>query len=182
MNALGACGRPAWVGFRSGLVEPVIIQAPFPNIAGHVFDPKRTCAEWKGADRRAFRITVIDIAIAPGEDGVFVREVGEIAAALIISPRKFALIVSFGGVLPFRFGRQSILAAFVSTQPLTEFHGVEITDVNDRVTIARAGGALRLVCPIELFVLGVRSQATRNVKPADSHVMEWPLVRPSFLN
>ena len=60
----------------------VIIQAPFPDVAGHVLDPERARAERERAHRRTFRMTVIDFAVAPGENGVAVGEVSEIAAAV----------------------------------------------------------------------------------------------------
>src|SRR6202040_406048 len=112
MHPLGAAGRSARVHCRPRSIKLVIIETPFPDVSRHVFDPERTGTERKCADRRTFRITVGDVAAGPGKNGVAVGEVSEIAAAVIISPRKFAPIISFGGVLPFCFGRQTIFSPF----------------------------------------------------------------------
>ena len=108
MHPLGAGGRSARVHFRPRPIKLVIIETPFPDVSRHVFDPKWTGTERKCADWRTFRITVVDVAVTPGKDGIPVSEVREIAAAVIISPWKFASIISLGGVLPFGFGRQAI--------------------------------------------------------------------------
>src|SRR5262249_2574517 len=97
--------------FRPRTIERIIIETPFPNIPGHVFEAEWAGTERKRADRRAFRITVIDLRIAPGENGVLVGEIREIATAIMISPRVFALIVAFGGAFPFRLGRDAVIAA-----------------------------------------------------------------------
>src|SRR5207302_5229345 len=114
MNALDSGGRTAWICFRAWAIKFVIIETPFPNIPGHVFNSERTRAERKRADRRTFGITIVDLAIAPRENGILVGEVREVAAAVVISPRIFALIVSFSGIFPFRFGRQPVFATFAS--------------------------------------------------------------------
>src|SRR5438445_399670 len=134
MNALGAGRRSARIRLRARPIELVIIKAPFPHVPRHVLDSERTGAERKRADRRTFRIAVVDFAIAPGKDGVAVREVREVAATVIISPRELSIINPFGGVFPFRFSRQAIFAPFAGAKPLTELPGIEITDVNDRVS------------------------------------------------
>src|SRR6266566_9001115 len=104
MHSLGAGSRSARVRFRSRPIKVVIIETPFPDISGHVFDSKWTGAKRERTDRRTFRITVIDFAIAPGKNSVSIGKIREIAAAVIISPREFALVISFGRVLTFRFG------------------------------------------------------------------------------
>src|SRR5207302_4723501 len=114
MNALGSSGWAARICFRSWPVKLVVIETPFPNVSGHVFDSERTGAERKRANGRTFGITIVDLAVAPGENGILVGEVREIAAAVVISPRIFALIVSFSGIFPFRFGRQPVFATFAS--------------------------------------------------------------------
>src|SRR5438477_12168042 len=111
MHALAAGGRSARVRFRSRPIKLVIIETPFPDISGHVFDSKRTSAKWERTDRRTFRITVIDFAIAPGKNGVAVGKIREIAAPVIISRRELPLATAFGRVLPFRVGWQTIVSA-----------------------------------------------------------------------
>ena len=176
MHALAAGGRSARVRFRSRPIKLVIIETPFPDISGHVFDSKRTSAKWERTDRRTFRITVIDFAIAPGKNGVAVGKIREIAAAVIISPREFALVISFGRVLPFRFGGQTIFSAFARAQPLAKFHGIEITHVNDGMAIPRTGSPLGLVSTIELLVLGVSDRASRDIKAAQSNMRKRTLI------
>src|SRR5438270_11598820 len=110
MDPLVATGGSARICFGSATVWFVIVHAPFPDVPGHVFDSKGAGAEWKCTDRRTFRIAVINLPIAPGKYGVAISEIGQVAAALVIPPWKFAVVVAFGSVLPFRFGRQSILA------------------------------------------------------------------------
>jgi hypothetical protein len=66
MNALGAAGRPARIHFRPRSIDLVIIETPFPDIARHVFNSKRTGSERKCADGRTFGIAIVNIAIAPG--------------------------------------------------------------------------------------------------------------------
>src|SRR4029077_16369024 len=122
MHALGPGRRSARIHFRSRPIELVIIETPFPDISRHVFNSKRTGPERKYADWRTFRITIVDLTIAPGKNGVAISEIGEIAAAVVISPWKFAFVVSFGGVFPFRFGREAIFPALACAQPLTKFH------------------------------------------------------------
>src|SRR5437773_10965493 len=102
MHSLGAGGRPARVRFRSRPIKLVIIETPFLDISDHVFDSKWTGAKRERTNRRTVRITVIDFAIAPGKKGVAIRKIGEIAAAVIISPREFALVLSFGRLVPIR--------------------------------------------------------------------------------
>src|SRR5206468_9070569 len=104
MHSLGAGGRPARVRFRSRPIKLVIIETPFPDISGHVFDSKWTGAKRERTDRRTFRITVPDSAIAPGKNGLAIRKIGDIAASVIISQREFALAFSLARVLPFSFG------------------------------------------------------------------------------
>src|SRR5438132_11222608 len=123
MHALAAGGRSARVRFRSRPIKLVIIETPFPDISGHVFDSKWTGAKRERADRRTFRITVIDFAIPPGKNGLAVGNIREIAAAVIISPREFALVMSFGRVLPFRLRGQTKFHAVARAQPLAPFHG-----------------------------------------------------------
>src|SRR5437773_25783 len=180
MHSLGAGGRPARVRFRSRPIKLVIIETPFPDVSGHVFDSKRTSAKWERTDRRTFRITVIDFAIAPGKNGVAVGKIREIAAAVIISPREFALVISFGRVLPFRFGGQTIFSAFARAQPLAKFHGIEITHVNDGMAIPRAGSPLGLVSTIELLVLGVGDQASRDIKAARGNMRKGRSIGGAF--
>src|SRR5438876_7565166 len=176
MHALAAGGRSARVRFRPRPIKLVIIETPFPDISGHVFDSKWTGAKRERTDRRTFRITVIDFAIAPGKNGVAIRKIGEIAAAVIISPREFALVFSFGRVLPFRFGGQTIFSAFARAQPLAKFHGIEITHVHDGMAIPRAGSPLGLVRTIELLVLGVGDQASRDIKAALGNMRKRTLI------
>ena len=112
MNALGAAGRPARIHFRPRSIDLVIIETPFPDITRHVFNSKRTGSERKCADGRTFGIAIVDIAITPGKNSVAIGEISEIAAAVIISPWKFAAVVAFGSVFPFRFCQQPIFSAF----------------------------------------------------------------------
>src|SRR5260370_15101324 len=181
MHSLGAGGRPARVRFRSRPIKLVIIETPFPDISGHVFDSKWTGAKRERTDRRTFRITVIDFAIAPRKNGVTVGKIREIAAAVIISPREFALVISFGRVLPFRFGGQTIFSVFAGAQPLAKFHGIEITHVNDGMAIPRARSAFGLMRAIELFVFGICDQASRDIKTAERDLTKWSLIWPSAL-
>src|SRR5260370_21325321 len=173
MHALAAGSRSARVRFRRRPIRLVIIETPFPDVSGHVFDPKWTGAKRERADRRTFRITVIDFAVAPGKNGMAIGKIREIAAAVIISPRKFALVISFGGVLPFRFGGQTIFSAFARAQPLAKFHGIEITHVNDRMAIPRARSAFGPMRAIELFVFGICDHASRHIKTADRDPTTW---------
>src|SRR5438477_11855850 len=121
MHSLGAGSRSARVRFRSRPIKLVIIETPFPDISGHVFDSKWTGAKRERTDRRTFRISVSDFAIAPGKYGVAVGKIREIAAAVIISPWEFVLVISFGRVLPFRFTGQAIFSVVVCTQRLAKF-------------------------------------------------------------
>ena len=59
----------------------MIIEAPFPNVAGHVFHAEWTRSKRKRPDRRTFRITIVDLTIAPGENGVPIGKIRQIAAA-----------------------------------------------------------------------------------------------------
>src|SRR5438105_11582107 len=181
MNALGAGRGSARIRFRPGPIELVIVEAPFPDISRHVFNSKGTGPKRKCADGRAFRVAIVDVAIAPGKNGVAIGEIGEIAAAVIVSPWKFSIVDSFGGVFPFRFRRQTIFAAFACAQPLTKFHGIEIADVNDWMAIARPGCALGPVRAIKLLVISIRDQTARDVKAAQRDLTEWALVRRGVL-
>src|SRR5260370_35805331 len=167
MHALAAGSRSARVRFRRRPIRLVIIETPFTDISGHVFDPKWTGAKRECTDRRTFRITVIDFAVAPGENGVAIGKIREVASAVIISPREFALVISFGRVLPFRFGGQTIFSALARAQPLAKSHGIEITHVNYGMAIPRARSAFGLVRAIELFVFGIWDQAWRHIKTAE---------------
>ncbi len=79
--------------------------APFPDVPGHVFDPKRTGAKGKSADGRAFRIAVVDLAVAPGEDGIAVGEIRQVAPMFVIAPGISPSVGSTRGIFPFGFGR-----------------------------------------------------------------------------
>src|SRR5439155_11291447 len=46
-----AGGWAAWIDLWYRCVCAVVIEAPFPDVAGHVFNPKGAGAKWKGADR-----------------------------------------------------------------------------------------------------------------------------------
>src|SRR5262249_48367115 len=105
IHPLGSASRATGIGFWAGTIQLVIIETPFPDVSGHVFDSKWTGAEREDAHGRTFRVAAINLVIAPGEYGVAISKVREVAAAVIISPRIFPIIVSFGGVLPFCFGR-----------------------------------------------------------------------------
>src|SRR5438105_14009520 len=109
MHALAAGGRSARVRFRSRSIKLVIIETPFPDISGHVFDSKWTGAKRERTDRRTFRITVIDSATAPGKTGVAVGQIRGTTADVIISRRELALAICFGRVLPFGFGGKTIV-------------------------------------------------------------------------
>src|SRR5882724_5253120 len=176
MHSLGPGGRPARVGFRSRPIKLVIIKTPFPDISGHVFDSKWTGAKRERTHRRTFRITIIDFAIAPGENGVAIGKIGEVAAAVIIPPREFAMVFSFGRVLPFRFGGQTIFSTFARALPLKQKTAYEITHVDDGMAVPRAGSPLGLVRTIELLVLGVGDQASRDIKAAQGNMRKRTLI------
>src|SRR5438445_11672053 len=101
MHALAAGGRSARVRFRSRSIKLVIIETPFPDISGHVFDSKWTSAKRESTDRQTFRITVIELAIAPGKNGVAVAKTRHITAPVIIHPWKFARVISYDRVLSY---------------------------------------------------------------------------------
>src|SRR5436853_3621682 len=107
-DSLRAGGRPVRIHFRYPTIRLKKVIAPFPNVPGHILDPKRARAEWKRADRRAFRIPVVDVAIAPGEDGVPVGEIREVATMFVVAPRIAPAIGAASGVFPFRFCRQAV--------------------------------------------------------------------------
>src|SRR5436853_155277 len=78
--------------YRDNPVRLEIVEAPFPDVSGHVFDPERTRAEWESPHRRTFLIPVIDLAIAPGKNRIAVGEIRQVAAMFVISPRVTAPI------------------------------------------------------------------------------------------
>ena len=121
---------------------------------------ERASAERKCAHRRTFRISVVDIAITPGKDRVSVGKIGQIAAPIVISPRIFPAIGAARGVFPFRFGRQTVFPPFARAEPLAKFNRVQTADVNDRMTVARAGGAFARMagsnCSYCALVMGCR--------------------------
>src|SRR6202030_2089821 len=118
IDSLGTDRRPARINLGARTIRLIIIEAPFPDISGHVFDSKRTSAEWKSADRRTFGVTAIYFVIAPGENGVFVGEVRKVAAAVLISPRKFSAVAALRSVFPLGFSRQSVLATLARAEPI----------------------------------------------------------------
>src|SRR5204863_624825 len=65
IHSLHARSRTTRVLFRRTCVGMGEIEAPFPDIAGHIFDGEETCAARKGADRRRYWVSVIDPHIAP---------------------------------------------------------------------------------------------------------------------
>src|SRR5437868_14991243 len=89
---------------RHPAIRLIIVMAPFPDIATHVFDPKRTRAQREAPYGRTFRKTVVDLAVAPRKHGVSVGEIPKIAAAIVITPRVLSAILATRCVLPFRFG------------------------------------------------------------------------------
>src|SRR5436853_7922334 len=115
MHALAAGGRSARVRFRSRPIKLVIIETPFPDISGHVLDSKWTGAKRERTDRRTFRITVIDFAITLGKNGGAVGKIREIAAAVIIRPREYELVISVGRLLPFHLGVRTTFSVFSRT-------------------------------------------------------------------
>jgi len=91
-------------------------------------------------------------------------------------------IISFGRVLPFRFGGQTIFSAFARAQPLAKFHGIEDNSRNDGMAIPRAGSPLGLVSTIELLVLGVGDQASRDIKAAQGNMRKRTLIWRGLLS
>src|SRR5450432_183775 len=131
------------------------IEAPFPHVPRHVFDPEWTRANREGTDRRTLRKTIIDLAIAPGENGVAIGEIRQVAAPFLIAPRIFAPIAAARRVFPFRLGRQSITPPLARAEPLAKLNRVAAAHVNDRVPLVRAGCALAGVARIKHFVLRI---------------------------
>src|ERR1700719_2655947 len=176
MNSLGADRGPPRIDLGARTIRLIIIETPFPHVSGHVFDSKRTGAERKRTDRRTLRVTAIDFMIAPGENGVFIREVCEVAAVLLVSPGEPSAVIAFRGVFPFGFGRQSILATFAGAQPIAELDRVQAADVDDWVFFARSSSVLAGVTTIELLIVRVGNQITRNIKPAHRDMRARPFV------
>src|SRR5438477_10578012 len=118
INAFGCAGRSMWIGFGRCLVLLQDIAAPLPDISRHIFDPKRAGSSGKRTHRRTLRITIVNLAIAPGEGSVFVGEIGEITALIEVAPRVSPPVTPFGAIFPFRFRRQPIFSALTGTKPL----------------------------------------------------------------
>ncbi len=106
-------------------------------------------SERKCAHRRAFRIAIVDLTVAPGENGVAIREIREVAAVLVIPPRVFAPVQAPRRVLPLGFSREPISFPLPSGQRLAVFDCLQAVDVDDRMTIASAGRALAALGGIE---------------------------------
>src|SRR5207253_7465102 len=96
-------------------------------------------------NRRTLRVTIVDLPIAPGEGGIFVGEIGEIAALIEIAPGISASIAPLGGVFPFRFRRQPIFSALTGAKPLAKLHRVQTADINNGMTIPGCRRAFALV-------------------------------------
>ena len=59
-------------------------------------------------------IAVVDFTIAPGEDGVFVREISPGRRDLRVPPRILSAVIAARGIFPFRFRGQPIFFALTS--------------------------------------------------------------------
>src|SRR4051794_4230076 len=87
IDALGPGSCAPGIYFHGPAISLKEIQTPFPDIAGHVFETERTGAQRKSAHRRSLGIAVVNLVIAPGKDRVPVGKIGQIAAAVVITPR-----------------------------------------------------------------------------------------------
>src|SRR2546423_2718591 len=166
IHSLDAGSRTARVLFRRTGVSMCKIEAPFPDVAGHIFDGEEARAARKGADGRCYRVSVVHPRIAPGERGTGIGEIRELAATGIIAPRVFSAVGPASGELPFGFGRQAIGPAILLAEPLTEFHCFETRDIDHGMIGPGAIHSFRLVSRIELLELRVRNRMLRDVKTA----------------
>jgi hypothetical protein len=89
MNALGSRRSARANSLSARSIELVIIKTPFPDIARHVFNSKRTGSERKCADGRTFGIAIVDIAIAPGKTVLRSAKLARSPQALLAVARHF---------------------------------------------------------------------------------------------
>src|SRR4051812_26825854 len=119
------------VHFCDAAVRLEVIQAPYPNVAGHVLNAERARPKRESANRRTLRIPVVNFAIAPGKNSVAVGKIRQIAAMLMVAPRKLSPIRAARCELPLSFGRQPVFFPLPGRQPNAIFYRVQMADVND---------------------------------------------------
>src|SRR5437773_3028217 len=136
IDALAAGSDTARIPLRRARQRLVEIQAPFPNIAGHVFKAEEARSLRESAYRRGLRITVVHLRIAPWESGARVGKIRETSAPIMISPRIFPAIDSARGEFPFRFRGQPVIFAVLFAEPLAISDRVEAGHIHSGMSLA----------------------------------------------